>query len=728
MKKVLSIILTISMLFAVSILALADGISGPMQKAKIKVAVSPDFKPFEYYDENGKLTGFDIDLMNYIAERIGFDIEYAEFPFDRLFPAVASGEATCAISALTPTKERDGVVDFTIPYLSLGENESYAIAFPERAKEAQGVYTEVNKAIKELTDDKTVEKLCEKYGIDATFEENSSATLTPPSDWAKGDVEKAKALDITEDEINYNYKTAITREDFCELIYNYCKNVAGKLAVFDGDNKFTDTDNPHILILNAMGIIKGKSETEFAPLDLLTREEAATILLRLINAVHPDWVSTELFFEFNDNAEVSDWAMNSIQVICNMGIMKGVGNNKFAPKEFYTTEQAITTIVRVFSSFGSGRIENSNFTDKLDAQMPADKNYMFSPLSIKMALSLAANGASGETQSEILNALGLSSIQEFNAISKDLIARYSQTDVLSLNIANSIWLNKDKTSQNFSEGYKKIATDFYSAEVKSVNSKNAVKEINGWVSDKTKGKIPAIIQNADDFWAMLINAIYFKGAWEDEFHEGATKPDIFNSADGKETTIDFMNKTKWFSYAETNNVKILEMPYKNRVDKIAQDGEYLGTERFDNLDVSMYLIMADEKINVENELNTAIENNAFKSTYIKMAMPKFKIEYSSSLNEMLKNIGIISAFDGSKADFKNMFDKGNMWITNTIHKTYISVDEKGTQAAAVTAIHMAGSALPPEPIELKFNKPFYFIIRDNTSCETLFMGRFAFAE
>jgi len=141
----------------------------------------------------------------------------------------------------------------------------------------------------------------------------------------------------------------------------------------------------------------------------------------------------------------------------------------------------------------------------------------------------------------------------------------------------------------------------------------------------------------------------------------------------------------------------------------------------------MYLIMAEGNINVEQELSAAINDNAFKSAYIRLAMPKFKIEYSTNLNEIFMNIGITTAFDEKNADFTKMFDKGNMWFTKTIHKTFIDVDEKGTEAAAVTAIGMAGTALPPEPIELKFNKPFYFAIRDNISAETLFMGRFAYA-
>ena len=268
----------------------------------------------------------------------------------------------------------------------------------------------------------------------------------------------------------------------------------------------------------------------------------------------------------------------------------------------------------------------------------------------------------------------------------------------------------------------------YNADVKSVKNSNAVNEINGWVNDKTNGKIPTIIQDANDFWAMLINAIYFKGAWQDEFNVNATKPDQFNNADGTKITVDFMNMQKWFPYSETNSVQMIKLPYQNRVDKISDDGEYLGTDKYDDLDVSMYLIMAENDINVEQELSAAIDDEVFKSTYIKMSMPKFKIEYSTDLNNILMNMGITTAFDEKNADFTKMFDKGNMWFTKTIHKTFINVDEKGTEAAAVTAIHMAGSAMPPEPIEVKFNKPFYFAIRDNTSGETLFMGRYAFAE
>ena len=552
------------------------------------------------------------------------------------------------------------------------------------------------------------------------------------SDWASDYIAQAKDIGLLQDITDISYKENISREKFCEIVYNLIDTTTDIEWKKVSPNPFQDTDNEKVIALSLEDIIFGKGEGQFVPNDLLTREEAATIIVRMINAVMPMPI-TEMYFEYDDNDNISDWASDSVQIISNLGFMNGVGNSKFAPKETYTTEQAIATVMRVYEA----QLKNMNeqtvtedlsFSDKLNAQMPSDKNYMFSPMSVKMALALAANGAEGETKNEILNTLGISDLEEFNAFSKDLIERYSQTDILSFNIANSIWMNKDKTSQNFSDEFESTAKEYYNAEVKTVTNQDAVNEINSWVNGNTNGKIPQIIQSADNFWAMLINAIYFKGAWENEFIESHTKLDEFTNADGTKSQVDFMNQTDWFSYAKTNSAQIIELPYKNSIDKVSDDGEYLGSEEYDDLNVSMYLVTSNGDINVEQELNAAIGDERMENEYINLSMPKFKFEFDTSLNDILKNIGIINAFDGNTADFTKMFDSGNMWITKTIHKTYINVDEKGTEAAAVTAIGMAGSGMPPEPIELKFNKPFYFVIRDNTSGEALFMGRYAYAK
>ncbi len=401
MKKLLSIILLITMLISMTTVAFANTANGIMQPAKIKVGINVQFPPFEYYDENGKLYGFDIDLMNYIGERIGFEMEYVDMSFDKLIPAVASGEVTCAISAISIKEERNSVIDYTSPYLSAkvtysdGEKsdtsiEKYGIVFPnnsaEKGKlaEAAGepetsLYNLVNNALSKLIEDKTVEKLGEKYNLNKATDTDdfdyeytvmpvpgdfdkinmdkselssggqASATSIESSDWAKESVEKAKTIYVTERDRNYNYTQPISREEFCELVFNLICAVNRSFHTEDKEVKFTDTDNHKVLALNQAGIIYGKSETKFAPDDRLTREEAATILVRMINREMP-MVSTEMWFEFDDINDISEWASDSVQTMCNLGFMIGVGENKFAPQGTYTTEQAIVTLMRIYEA------------------------------------------------------------------------------------------------------------------------------------------------------------------------------------------------------------------------------------------------------------------------------------------------------------------------------------------------------------------------------------------
>lgn len=409
MKKLLSIILSITVLFSMTAVAFAEETttSGAREVEDIiKVGTCADFAPFEYM-ENDKLLGFDIDLMNYIAARIGYGVEFVNMPFDKLIPSVVNGEVDCAISAITITKERESVIDYSIPYLFANviykdgedwskDKENYAIVFPNMEKTSikssitpeEYLYSQINIAIEELRDDHTIEKLIEKYNLNKPFDDEADAnysyviplttvddvdaepidevdwteatTVPAPSEWAAKEIDYARAVGITDANKDYLYKENITREEFCELIYNLVTSVKWEITAPITDS-FTDTKNDKILMLNGLGIINGKSATEFAPNDLLTREEAATIIDRMIEKVLPSMFSTELYFEFADSDKISDWAMPSIQSVCNFKFMNGVGNNNFAPKDNYTTEQAIVTLARVFEGAeAAGAIDHNS--------------------------------------------------------------------------------------------------------------------------------------------------------------------------------------------------------------------------------------------------------------------------------------------------------------------------------------------------------------------------------
>lgn len=400
MKKLLSIILSIAMILSMQSVAFAEDtfVSSGVREVKgiIKVGVDANFMPFEYMEKD-KLVGFDIELMNRIGGRIGYGIEFVNMSFDKIFPAVVNGEVDCAISAIAVTKERKEVVDFSEIYLDTYEQidetssqiVNYAIVFngnsseKEKLIEAAGhtplIYTLVNTAIKELKKDGTIEKLLEKYNIpkanyaqgpgypvdvsvdnlDSDSNAVVSGTPLPPSEWAAKEIDYAYAVGITDTNKDYHFRENITREEFCELIYNIVVLTSDEItAPITGS--FTDTKNDKILMLNGMGIISGKSETEFAPKDYLTREEAATIIVRMVNKVAP-MAATEMWFEYDDINEISEWASESIQTISNLGFMKGVDNNKFAPKDTYTTEQAIVTLARVFKGAEvAGAINNNS--------------------------------------------------------------------------------------------------------------------------------------------------------------------------------------------------------------------------------------------------------------------------------------------------------------------------------------------------------------------------------
>lgn len=361
-----------------------------------KVEHKSQFKGWTYVEEENKYipypegTAEDVifDVINFNSYKENdkkiYDVTLREYYLPFLFSKDDSASSDIYNSYVEYTKNEENVYRKNVLFLLAEKGE--------KIKNAEiNIYNALyDLIVEDNTDGFTAGKTIRiKYYIDKTTgnprfiykneEENTFETsgtpLAPPSDWALSDIEKAKALNITDNDTIYRYRMSINREQFCELVYNYIVNfslidVNAQIPTYP----ISDTSNEKIRALYHWGIIKGKGTftqepvispdgvvksyfpTVFiAPNDLLTREEAATILERLINLVHPQLVSTELYYEFSDSLEISDWSMNAIQRLLNMGIIKGAGNNKFAPKDTYTTEQAIVTLVRVYANSGVSR-------------------------------------------------------------------------------------------------------------------------------------------------------------------------------------------------------------------------------------------------------------------------------------------------------------------------------------------------------------------------------------
>lgn len=487
------------------------------------------------------------------------------------------------------------------------------------------------------------------------------------------------------------------------------------------------------------GFINGTSETTFEPDRNVTGQEFVKILLTVMGY---DGVTLENAYEKGKETEVLSNNFTISVVYNNENLLRGdAARLCFHALTAKTPEGELlykTLIDKglyerndfegvLFVGCGTPPAYPANFVDKLNAQMPEDKNYMFSPLSVKMAFAMAANGAEGETQNQLLDALEIENLDSYNDEAKALMERYNQSDVLKLNVANSIWINQDRMAETFTKSFQDTVKEYYNAETNMVTNGNAVETINGWVDKQTNGKIKEII-SSNQIEAVLLNAIYFKGTWDKEFNERATQKDLFTDRNGQQTEIDFMNRTGYMPYYRADGLEVVELPYKNVQNTFDENGNPNGIEQFD-FDVSMYLIKGVYR---DEQLSSLIENETLSSTYVALSMPKFKIEFDTKLNGIMQNLGATDAFVYGRADFDPMIENGNgeYYIKDSIHKTYIEVDEKGTEAAAVTAIMVGATGVPvnPEPTVVKFDEPFTFVIRDNTSGEVLFIGEYAFAQ
>ena len=345
-----------------------------------------------------------------------------------------------------------------------------------------------------------------------------------------------------------------------------------------------------------------------------------------------------------------------------------------------------------------------------------EENIMISPLSVSMALAMTLNGAEGETFDAMRETLKMSgmNLDEVNDGYRSLIKLLVELDPeVTLKVANSIWHDEGfPVKQDFLERVK----DAFGASVEELNFQDpaSVNRINDWVNTNTEGLIEKIIDEIpDDMVMYLINVIYFKGNWLYQFDEEDTRLDDFFLENGETKQVDMMVQSDRFATYFSDSVHMIELPYG------------------DSLFSMTVLMPADERKPLNqfiSESVTADNLNSWRSNLrasfqkIPVHLPKFEMEYEIEYNDILKAMGMEIAFIEWNANFKGMADLSpqNLFISEVKHKTFIRVDEKGTEAAAVTNVGMMPTSMPQPMI---VNRPFVFIIHERESGTNLFMGK-----
>lgn len=367
---------------------------------------------------------------------------------------------------------------------------------------------------------------------------------------------------------------------------------------------------------------------------------------------------------------------------------------------------------------------SSDFAFDLYGQLRTEPgNLFYSPYSISLALAMTWAGAKGQTESDMAATLGFTLPQAqihpaFNALdlalaSRGKNAKASDGQGFRLRIANAIWGQTgypieqpflDTLGENYGAGLRVV--DFHSAPEASADL------INQWVDKNTEGKIKELVTPENitpSTELVLTNAIYFNAAWLEPFEADATKDGAFTKLDGTTATVPMMHGYRDTGYVKGGDFQAVQLPY---------DGQEL----------SMILIMPNEGAfdAFESSLDAAkiAEISGSLSEHsVDLALPKFKFDGSFSLASALSKLGMGAAFS-SDADFSGISTKSQLAIQDVIHKSFVSVNEAGTEAAAATAV-ILGDTAAPEIASMTLDHPFIFVIRDDATKAILFVGRVA---
>jgi serpin B len=361
---------------------------------------------------------------------------------------------------------------------------------------------------------------------------------------------------------------------------------------------------------------------------------------------------------------------------------------------------------------------NAQFAFKLFAELTksnVEQNVFISPTSVALALAMVYNGARGETARAIARTLELGEIDldALNRANATLIESLRVFDPhIALAIANSLWAQQGIT---FTPDFLNRNQEFYRAEITTLDfgDAQAAATINEWVKRNTRGKIEKMIDQIDRSAIMfLLNAIYFKGSWAKPFDPRRSREMPFTFSGGQQKQLLMMAQTGKFDYYAIQGFQAISLPY--------------GTGR-----ASMYIFLPERRSSLRafrRELSHKSWDawlRHFRQAEGTIVLPRFKLAYEATLNDALKTLGMSIAFDARRADFSAMIADGKPSpnIDEVKHKTFVEVNEEGTEAAAVTSIGMVRLTMAPQRnFSMIVDRPFFCAIRDNQTGALLFMG------
>ncbi len=351
-----------------------------------------------------------------------------------------------------------------------------------------------------------------------------------------------------------------------------------------------------------------------------------------------------------------------------------------------------------------------------------DGNLIYSPYSIFQALLMTAAGAEGATASQMASVLGVDLDDPeihnlMNALNNALTTQpeYLESDAqpLTFNIANAVWAQKD---YHFEQAFLDTLSANYNAGLKLVdfnNPEDARALINLWVAAQTNDKIKDLIPEgvlSAMTRMVLTNAIYFKGAWSNQFEEKDTKDGSFTLLDGSSKTVPFMHGNFTLPALVSEKIQAISLPYEGGTYAMAA---IMPLENFAEFEAQ--LTAAD--------LEQLLSNLQSSRAMVDLSMPKFQSESRLGLGEILAALGMPDAFDAQKADFSGMTGKPDLMISSVLHQATIDVNEEGTEAAAATAVVMGVTSMPGQSYTIRLDKPFIYVIYETTTNTIVFMGR-----